>query len=114
MSGRTVGQSTGSTDTTSSSCASPDHSMYFSQAASVLSNFSVAMNQGIILEAHVSPVPRQWPPQFYRTIEGQLPTSQIIGELPRYVNQSRPRKLDNRRRKQALVFPGAPCPICER
>src|ERR1700676_2693818 len=48
MSGRTVGQRLESREITSSSCLRPDHAMYFAQVASVLSNFAVATNKGII------------------------------------------------------------------
>src|SRR5690242_16726751 len=42
-----VGHRLASRETTSSSCPSPDHAMYFSQPGLDLSNFSVAMNQGM-------------------------------------------------------------------
>jgi len=44
----TDGQRVPSRETTSSSCSRPYHAMYFPQRASDGSNFSVAINQGVI------------------------------------------------------------------
>src|ERR1700730_324653 len=49
ISGSTLGQRIGSSETTSSSCSSLDHAMYFPQLSLDLSNFSVAINQGVIV-----------------------------------------------------------------
>src|ERR1700720_1581927 len=74
MSGRTVGQRLESSEITSSSCLRPDHAMYFAQVASVLSNFAVATNQGIIgVRALIVPkiVPRK----------SQVPISRVTGDV---------------------------------
>src|SRR5438477_6208296 len=75
ISGSTVGQSIGSSETTSSSCSSLDQAMYLSQPLLDLSNFSVAINHGAVIAIHLLTHRTK-----HSTGERQIPKRKPVGE----------------------------------